>query len=62
MKKIRNKKLKNLLGSNKIHRFGDEIKICYACGAAVSEKDALLCPYCKTNLINKNKLDKYIKK
>ncbi len=61
MKIKRNKKLKNLLNSNKNHRIGDKIKICFACRATISEKDTLLCPNCKTNLINKNNINKYIK-
>jgi len=55
MKLKRNKKLKNVISSNKNYRFGDKTKICFACGASVSEKDILSCPNCKTNLINKKK-------
>jgi uncharacterized paraquat-inducible protein A len=55
MKIARNKKLKNLIKSKKNLKFGDKMRICFACGAIVTEKNQVLCPYCRTNLINKKK-------
>lgn len=62
MKIKRNKKLKKLLNSNKSDIFGDKIKLCPACGATILDKNAILCPNCKTNLNKINKKYKIIKK
>ncbi len=62
MKIKRNKKLKKLLNSNKRDIFGDKIKLCPACSATILDKNAILCPNCKTNLNNKNNKYKIIKR
>lgn len=62
MKIKRNKKIKKLLNSNKSDIFGDKIKLCPACSAIILDKNAILCPNCKTNLNNKNNKNKIIKR
>lgn len=61
MKIKRNKKLKKLLNSNKSDIFGDKIKLCPVCSATILDKNAILCPNCKTNLNNINNKYKIIK-
>jgi len=62
MKIKRNKKIKKLLNSKKSNKFGDQIKSCFACGVIITDKNTILCPNCKTNLININNKYKNIKK
>ncbi|GAJ08559.1 unnamed protein product [marine sediment metagenome] len=65
MKIKRYKKIKKLLNSNKNDIFGDKIKLCPVCSETILDKNAILCPNCKTNLNNiktkykiiKNKLE-----
>ncbi len=61
MKIKRYKKIKKLLNSNKSHIFGDKIKLCPVCSATIFDKNAILCPNCKTNLNNTKTKYKIIK-